>query len=148
MREPPRLLPPGATYHFTLRLAQQGSTLLTDNIGALRFAYARAVAEFPVTCHAMVVLPDHLHAIWTEPQGGNWYAERWRRIKTRFAQAAATPGTPLWQPRFQERALLDTAAFLRALDDCRISPVGQGLVSHPALWPYSSFSKALASAEA
>ena len=70
----------GATYFFSVRLEQRGSSLLTDQIAVLRFAYAKAVAEFPVTCNAVVVLPDHIHAIWTEPAGDVWYAERWRRI--------------------------------------------------------------------
>ena len=146
MSEHHRLLPQGATYFFTVRLDQPGSTQLTDHIGALRYAYAKAVAEFPVTCHAMVVLPDHIHAIWTEPPGGVWYAERWRRIKTRFTHSIATPDAPqtaLWQRRFQERAILDEHGFLRALDHCRQNPVKHGLVSQPAQWPYSSFTKAM-----
>lgn len=147
MTEHPRLMHPQATYYFSVRLAQPGSTLLTDHIGALRFAYAKAVAEFPVTCHAMVVLPDHIHAVWTEPAGGLWYAERWRRIKTRFSHAIADPGSApqtgaLWQKRFHETAILDEGQFRRALDHCRLNPVRHGLVQDPMLWPYSSFAKA------
>ena len=63
-----RLLLPGATYFFTVRLEQRGATTLTDHIDVLRYAYAKAVQDFPVTCHAMVVLPDHIHAVWTEPE--------------------------------------------------------------------------------
>ena len=70
------LILPGATYFFTVRLQTRGSCLLTDHIESLRYAYAKAVQEFPVTCHAMVILPDHLHAVWTEPSGGVFYTER------------------------------------------------------------------------
>lgn len=137
----------GPTYYFTLRLAQAGSTLLTDHILSLRYAYARAVRDYPVTCHAMVVLPDHLHALWTEPAGGIWYAERWRQIKSRFTQAIpaeedASKRTPIWQRRFQEHAIRDAEAFHHALNHIRNNPVRHGLVDDPALWPYSSFNKA------
>ena len=151
MTEYRRLLLPGATYFFTVRLETRGSTLLTDHVNALRYAYAKAVTEFPVTCHAMVVLPDHLHAIWTEPTGEVWYAERWRRIKTRFAQGM--PPLPdrsshegkrepaLWQRRFSEYAIRTESDFRLALDHCRMNAVKHGLVTDPALWPYSSFNK-------
>ena len=141
----------GATYFFTVRLEQRGSTLLTDHVDALRFAYAKAVAEFPVTCHAMVVLPDHLHAIWTEPVGGVWYAERWRRIKTRFAQGIHhSPDRSnhqekreqaIWQRRFSEYAIRNEGDFRLSLEHCRMNPVKHGLVKDPDLWPYSSFTK-------
>ena len=146
MIEHPRLTLTGATYFFTVRLEQRGSSLLTDHIAALRFAYAKAVAEFPVTCHAMVVLPDHLHAIWTEPVGDVWYAERWRRIKTRFAQSVAVAepeGRPvaLWQKRFDEYPIRSEDDYRRAMEYCRVNPVRHGLVASADLWPWSSFNK-------
>ena len=64
-----RLRLPGATYFFTLCLEDRGSTALVDHVALLRNAYAKTVAELPVICRAMVVLPDHLHAVWTEPAG-------------------------------------------------------------------------------
>ncbi|MEO8241844.1 MAG: transposase [bacterium] len=147
-----RLLIPGATYFFTVRLEQRGATLLTDHIQSLRYAYAKTIQDYPVTCHAMVVLPDHIHAIWTEPEGGIWYSERWRRIKARFTQAiaplaiACTPQDArrkhgLWQRRFCEHAIRNEEDFRRAVDHCRTNPVRHGLVSDPDLWPYSSFTK-------
>ena len=147
-----RLLIPGATYFFTVRLEKPGSTLLTDHIESLRYAYAKTIREYPVTCHAMVVLPDHLHAVWTEPEGGIWYAERWRRIKQRFSYAVPQTGqlrtlpSPkrepgLWQRRFSEHAIRSEAEFHQALQYCEANPVKHGLVSDTALWPYSSFAK-------
>jgi len=145
MTDHPRLLLTGATYFFTVRLEQRGSTLLTDHVAALRFAYAKAVQEFPVTCHAMVVLPDHMHAIWTEPAGDVWYAERWRRIKTRFAQSVAMVDArpaALWQKRFAEQAIRTDEEYRRAVEYCRMNPVKHGLVATVEAWPYSSFNKA------
>lgn len=147
-----RLLIPGATYFFTVRLERRGATLLTDHIESLRYAYAKAVQDYPVTCHAMVVLPDHLHAVWTEPDGGVWYSERWRRLKARFSHAIPQPDTPrqsladkrekgIWQRRFYEHAIRNEEEFHRALDHCENNPVRHGLVSSANLWPYSSFAK-------
>lgn len=147
-----RLLIPGATYFFTLRLEDRGATLLTDHIQSLRYAYARAVQDYPVTCHAMVVLPDHLHAIWTEPDGGVWYSERWRRLKARFSHAipAQNPIRPsliakrergIWQRRFYEHAIRNPDEFRRALLHIEMNPVKHGLVPEAGLWPYSSFAK-------
>ena len=162
MTEYRRLRLPGATYFFTLCLEQRGTTTLTDHIDALRFAYARTVQELPVTCHAMIILPDHLHAVMTEPEGGVFYSERWRRIKSRFSHAIAVPGSlrpslaikrerGIWQRRFWEHALRDDNDFRAALTYCdhdavRHGLVGPGLVGHgvvgqPELWPYSSFAK-------
>ncbi len=166
MTQHPRLLLPGATYFFTVRLERQGSTLLTDHIETLRWAYAKAVRDYPVTCHAMVVLPDHLHAVWTEPDSGVWYSERWRRIKACFSQAIpqisqvipqisqaipkmepmrAAPDARrepgIWQRRFYEHAILTTEDLRRAVAHCDDNPVKHGLVSDAALWPFSSFAK-------
>ena len=147
-----RFLLPGATYFFTVRLEDRSATTLTDHIDALRFAYAKAVQEFQVTTHAMVVLPDHLHALWTEPEGEVWYSERWRRIKARFTHAVAEPGPVrpslaakrergLWQRRFYEHCIRTEDEFHRAIEHCRTNPMRHGLVSDPDLWPYSSFAK-------
>lgn len=148
-----RLLIPEATYFFTVRLEDRGATLLTDHIESLRYAYARTVRDYPVTCHAMVILPDHLHAIWTEPDGGVWYSERWRRIKSRFSHAIPVPDTPrpalearrgpgIWQRRFCEHAIRSPDEFQRAMQHCAQNPVKHGLVADAALWPFSSFAKA------
>ena len=144
MSDHPHLELTGATYFFTVRLDQRGSTLLTDHIAGLRFAYAKAVQEFPVTCQAMVVLPDHLHAVWTEPVGDVWYTERWRRIKTRFAQSVAMVDArpaALWQKRFDEHAVRSGDDLRRAVEYCRMNPVKHGLVAAAELWPYSSCNK-------
>lgn len=147
-----RLLLPGATYFFTVRLEIRGSSLLTDHIETLRWAYAKTVREYPVTCHAMVILPDHLHAVWTEPDNGVWYSERWKRIKARFSHAVPDAGAlrpslttkrerGIWQRRFYEHAIRSEEEFRRALTHCAQNPVKHGLVSDATLWPYSSFAK-------
>ncbi len=79
-----RLRVPGATRFFTVNLAERGRTTLTDHIDVLRAAYRATVAEHPVFCDAMVVMPVHLHAVWTLPEGDADYSVRWGAIKSRF----------------------------------------------------------------
>ena len=148
-----RLRLPGATYFFTVCLEQRGATTLVDHIQSLRLAYAVTVREFPMTCHAMVVLPDHLHAVWSEPDGEVQFSERWRRIKARFSHAIPEQGAErpslsakrergIWQRRFWEHAIRDETEFHAALAYCRDNPLKHGLVADPMQWPYSSFAKA------
>ena len=42
----------------------------------------------------MVVLPDHLHAVWTLPEGDSDFPVRWGQIKARFSKAIPK-GEPL-----------------------------------------------------
>lgn len=149
-----RLRVPGGTYFFTVCLENRTGTTLIDNIGHLRFAYARTVAELPVTCHAMVVLPNHLHAVWTLPDGDNDFSERWRRIKARFSNALGPTGFPgqskagkrekgVWQRRFWEHAVRSEDDLAAAIGYCWNNPVKHGFVAHPADWPFSSFTRGL-----
>ena len=54
----------GATYFFTLALADRRSGLLVSHIEALRLAYRRARDLHPFATVAICVMPEHLHAIW------------------------------------------------------------------------------------
>ncbi len=76
----------GASYFFTVNLASRRSDLLVTHIHELRAAYAATIRDMPVICDAMVVLPDHLHAVWTLPPGDCDFSERWRKIKHRFSR--------------------------------------------------------------
>lgn len=147
-----RLRLPGATYFFTLCLEDRDSTLLTDHIETLRAAYVKTLQELPALCPAMVVLPNHLHAIWTEPQGAVHYSERWRRIKARFSHALPQDFSPnaskqakrergIWQRRFWEHAIGGESEFVAAMEFCHFNPVKHGLVSHPLDWQYSSLTR-------
>ena len=82
-----RLIVPGASYFFTVALADRHTDLLVAGISALRRAFAQTLADRPVRIDAMVVLPDHLHAVWMLPDGDGDFAARWRIIKARFARA-------------------------------------------------------------
>lgn len=80
-----RSLISGATYFFTLTLADRKSNLLTTKINRLRKAYASVNQRYPFQTIAICVLPDHLHAIWTLPSDDHDYSLRWQLIKRNFS---------------------------------------------------------------
>ena len=82
-----RVRVPGASIFFTVTLDQRGSSLLTEHIDHLRLAVARTRNERPFTIDAFVVLPDHLHCVWTLPDRDADYSTRWGAIKSRFSRS-------------------------------------------------------------
>jgi putative transposase len=144
---------PGGTYFFTVTLDDRRSTVLVDHIGALRTAFRTTRASAPFTGDAIVVLPEHLHAILTLPENDADYSNRWRRIKGHFTSAVLAAGTPLiadasgdyrlWQRRYWEHTIRDEDDFARHVDYIHIDPVKHGLVGRVADWPYSSFHRAV-----
>ncbi|GGO50549.1 hypothetical protein SAMN05444398_101974 [Roseovarius pacificus] len=58
---------PGATVFFTVTLAERGTSLLVDQVEVLRQAVCATRLDHPFYIDAWVVLPDHLHAVWTLP---------------------------------------------------------------------------------
>ncbi len=77
----------GGGYFFTVNLADRKSCLLVDHIGALRAAFRYVRQRHPFALDAIVVLPDHLHAMWTMPDGDADFSMRWRLIKSAFSRA-------------------------------------------------------------
>jgi putative transposase len=112
-------------------------------------AFRRTRRERPFSVEAIVVLPDHLHAILTLPDGDADYSGRWRRIKALFSRHMARSGAQLkpnrkgeyalWQRRFWEHTVRDDDDFERHVDYIHFNPVHHGLVSRVCDWPYSSF---------
>ena len=144
-----RLYIPGARYFFTVALSDRRERLLTDGIVELRKAFALTMQERPFRCEAAVVLPDHLHMVWSLPPGDADFSTRWRLIKARFSRTVgySAPKGPsqylkrergVWQRRFWEHCIRDERDFRAHVAYCRANPVKHGLVQHPADWPYSS----------
>ena len=110
-------------------------------------------SRHPFEIDAYVVLPDHLHALWTLPDGDASFSTRWRLIKEAFTRAyIKTHEVPhpsasrrfkgeqsIWQRRFWEHAIRDDADFAAHLDYIHINPVRHGLVTAARDWPYSTF---------
>src|SRR5215475_13321364 len=84
---------PGGTFFFTVTLADRRSSILVDSVVSLRHAFRAARAERPFTVDAIVILPDHLPAVMTLPQGDSDFPGRWRRIKSLFTRDIAARGT-------------------------------------------------------
>jgi REP element-mobilizing transposase RayT len=82
-----RAFVPGGCWFFTVNLLERRNTLLVDRIDALRDAMGRTHEHHAFVIDAIVVLPDHIHAVWTLPPGDADFSLRWRLIKSRFAQA-------------------------------------------------------------
>lgn len=161
-----RILLPGRTYFFTVALADRRSDLLVRHIELLRGAFAETRSDRPFVCDAMVVLPDHIHALWTMPESDADYSKRWGAIKARFvmklrrAGFSPPPDLPVvrsgryaglkpdlrkdkrevgvWQRRFWEHCIRDEADYALHMRYCWMNPVKHGLVERALDWPYSS----------
>lgn len=133
---------PGATVFFTVCLADRQATVLTDHIEDLRLAVAQTRRERPFVIDAFVVLPDHLHAIWTLPEGDADYSVRWGAIKARFTRASARKQDKgdcgIWQRRFWDHPVGSDREYAALLHHCWWDPVRHGHTTHPEGWPWSS----------
>ena len=140
---------PGGSYFFTVTLADRSSDALVRHIDALRDAFRVTRRERPFAIEAVVVLPDHLHAILTLPSSDADFSGRWRRIKGHFSRrlidaTASLQRWPngdlaLWQRRFWEHTIRDESDFSRHIDYIHFNPVKHGLVPCVRDWPHSSF---------
>jgi putative transposase len=139
---------PGGTFFFTVTLADRQSSALTDHIDILRAAFRQARAQKPFAIDAIVVLPDHLHAILTLPAGDADFPGRWKAIKAAFTRGVAAKGIAipragngefaLWQRRYWEHTIRDERDFERCADYIHYNPVKHRLVGAPADWAHSS----------
>jgi putative transposase len=145
-----RAFVPGGCWFFTANLLERRQTLLVDHITVLRSAVAQTQKDYPFEINAFVVLPDHIHAIWTLPPDDSDFSTRWRLIKTRFAKALpkqewlsavrrARAERGIWQRRFWEHLIRDDVDYARHVEYCYINPVKHGLVTRVCDWPHSSF---------
>jgi putative transposase len=139
---------PGGTFFFTVTLADRRSSVLIEHVAALRAAFRAARSERPFAIDAIVVLPDHLHAIMTLPPDDSDFSGRWRRIKSLFTRRIAVQDQTLrredgeyavWQPRFWEHTVRNETDFARHVDYIHYNPAKHGLVTCVRDWRYSSF---------
>jgi putative transposase len=139
----------GGTFFFTVTLVDRSSNVLVAHIAALRDAFRTACRQRPFAVEAIVVLPDHLHAVLTLPPGDADFSGRWRRIKGHFSSALIDAEVPLararngdlalWQRRFWEHTIRDEDDLQRHVDYIHFNPVKHGLVQRVRDWPHSSF---------
>ncbi len=140
----------GGSYFFTVALADRSQGLLVEHVDALRDAFRQVKAEYPFGLDAVVILPEHLHCIWTLPEGDDDYPNRWRRIKAAFsrclpdcnprsASKIAKGERGIWQRRYWEHTLRDEEDSQRHVDYIHYNPVRHKHVERVADWPHSSF---------
>lgn len=147
-----RAFVPGGTFFFTVAILERRRQLLTRHIAELRNAFTVVRAQKPYTINAVVIMPDHLHCIWTLPESDADFSSRWHAIKSHFARAI--PATErlsprrqkkgergIWQRRFWEHVIRDERDFERHADYIHYNPVKHGLVRTVAEWPHSSFNR-------
>ena len=146
---------PGGTYFFTVNLADRRSELLVRHIDTLRDAVRQLRASAPFHIDAWVVLPEHMHCLWTLPEGDSDFSKRWQAIKTAFskrlpqgehrsASRVSKGERGIWQRRFWEHTIQDDRDYGVHLDYIHFNPVKHGLVTDAAHWPYSSFHRCVA----
>jgi len=147
----------GGTYFFTL-VTHQRRRLLHDegNVEILRSAIRSVRNESPFEIDAAVILPDHMHFIWSLPPGDSDYSKRIGKLKARFtktfsADIAEKPvvsesrskhrESHIWQRRFWEHTITDEDEFQRLFDYIHFNPVKHGHATCPHAWKFSSFHK-------
>jgi len=143
----------GGTYFFTVVTYRREPWLCRDwAVAALRDAVRKIRRRRPFTIDAWVLLPDHMHCIWTLPENDVDYAGRWRQIKEHVTRALARSSSPvaatsharrrecsLWQRRFWEHLIRDADDLAAHFDYVHYNPVKHGLCAAPADWARSTF---------
>ena len=150
-----RLFQPGASYFFTL-VTHERSPIFCDTtaIDLYRRAVRKVQAARPFTLEAEVILPDHIHVLWTLPDSDTDYPTRLRLIKTAFTRSIlnrrrhidersdsriAKGEQAVWQRRYWEHMIRDESDFQAHLNYIHINPVKHGMVPAARDWPHSTF---------
>lgn len=159
----PRYLRPriaGASCFFTVVSYRRRPICCTPLFRqALRNAIQHVRAEHPFTINAWVLLPDHLHCLWTLPADDSDYSLRWNLIKrlttqacaghfdlteTQFPSRTRRRESTIWQRRFWEHQIRDEADLHRHMDYLHMNPVKHGYCTQASAWPYSSLHRLIA----
>ncbi len=141
----------GGCYFFTVNLLERyQNQLLIQKIDLLRDVVRHVRVQHPFHIDAWMVLPDHMHCIWTLPQGDADYAKRIRLIKTLFSkEIPKTERYPnmrlrkgergIWQRRYWEHTIRDERDYATHMDYLHYNPVKHGYIEKVMDWPYSTF---------
>lgn len=143
----------GGTYFFTLATYNRRPFLCyPNNVELLRRAFQYTMQRHPMEIDAFVLLPDHLHTVWTLPKEDCNYSTRWRLIKSYFSRHCqekydgvistsrqSKQERAFWQRRFWEHLIRDNQDFVNHVEYIHYNPVKHGLVAAPKDWEHSSF---------
>ncbi|MGP0065799.1 MAG: REP-associated tyrosine transposase [Isosphaeraceae bacterium] len=146
---------PGGNYFFTV-VTHDRRPFLTSSIArpCLRRAIRKVRRRRPFDLVAIVLLPDHLHTVWTLPRGDADYPMRWAQIKESFTRSFLTHGgaegfrnssrigrreRAVWQRRSWEHTCKDEDEVERCISYVHWNPVKHGLVQRVQDYPWSTF---------
>ncbi|MFA5866221.1 MAG: transposase [Phycisphaerae bacterium] len=148
---------PGGTFFFTLVTWDRQSILIEEAArAALHRAFDEVHAVRPFAIEAIVLLPNHVHTLWTLPKDDADFSTRWQVIKAKFSrrfsaaggqEGSASPSRvchgerAIWQRRFWEHTVRDEREFEILCHYIHYNPVKHGHAACPHSWPYSSFQK-------
>jgi putative transposase len=156
---------PGETYYFTVVTYRRRRLFGREESARLLGESMREVRkDAPFRTIAMVVLPDHLHCIWSLPRGDADFSTRWKRIKRDFtvgwlnvgnddvgwqvpARRRARGERGFWQRRSWEHVVRNDQELEALCDYIHYNPVKHGYTSRPAEWPWSTFSRFVSSGD-
>jgi len=149
-----RLYRGGGCYFFTVVAYLRRPILCDDGVrAALREGIMQVRERHPFVVDAWVLMPDHLHCIWTLPEGDDDYSIRWSQIKRHVSlqcggdyhdEGKTTSSrrkrreSTIWQRRFWDHCIRDQQDFNHHADYIHYNPVKHGLCSRPDDWPYST----------
>ena len=144
----------GGTWFFTVVAYKRKPIFCYRNIRAsLRHAIIRTRIKYPFLVDAWVLLPDHLHCVWTLPVNDSDFSVRWKIIKQYvsrdcrgdFRIQSSLPATKkrrrestIWQRRFWEHKISAANDFATHLDYLHYNPVKHGYCRSPSDWRFSS----------
>ena len=145
----------GGTFFFTVVTHNRRPFLcIPQNIVLLRQAFRYVMRNHPFKIDAIVILPEHLHCLWTLPAGDADFSTRWRLIKSYFSRYCAAPvqgqvsrsrsrkqEKAVWQRRFWEHEVRDETDYIQHVEYIHYNPVKHNLVSAPIAWEHSSFGR-------
>ncbi len=148
----------GGTYFFTVVTYERKRVLTLPWVReGLRRAIAETRVRFPFRIDAWVLLPDHMHCVWTLPADDADFAKRWGMIKRGTSRGCGDrfrcddadgrkSGDPrkeltLWQRRFWEHEIRSDRDLARHLDYIHWNPVKHALAERAADWPWSTFAR-------
>ncbi len=145
---------PGASYFFTVVTFDRKPIFADPRaVELLRATVLGVQLRHPFEIEAEVFLPDHLHTLWTLPEGDADFSTRWMLVKSIFTrkygplvEEELISGSrhrkrerAIWQRRFWEHLIHDERDFYMHIDYIHINPVKHGLVEAAIDWPHSTF---------
>ncbi|HXN51581.1 MAG TPA: transposase [Candidatus Acidoferrum sp.] len=94
---------------------------------------------------AWVVMPNHVHALleplngWTIAKVvGSWKKFTASKIYDHHQRTGEGPSSPIWHREYWDRYIRNQKHFEQAIEYIHQNPVKAGLVTTPAIWPWSS----------